>query len=576
MKSILQRLSRLSSYTVIVPIFMMLFAGVHLTGCKKDGRLFTHVDSVAAVPPQFHFFNAFTYDTALTLSVDGLPRENVKLNTFSKYYSTLTAFNPNAQQPSSKLIVTYNPRINSLFRSMATIAFKPNTSYMVFPVSQGYDVNNGTKASVVPSLVYYPEEVYHPGNGYSAVRFLNLMSGYNSSSITVTPNTGAGTNLTIPQARFDYVNDIKTPSETYSTTKGGNKVLAFNMSGYGYNNTGQYNIRFTFLPVPLEDGKSYSVIATGDMKNFLTPAPTIEPQPQFFIVEDGHPESLEELAISTVTFPGNSSTMAEVRLVHGAYNLPNIIFDPTVPGSQGVYTGINVQLNQATLAAQRWPIVYPSTSPEEDTTGVYDWNPPSMAANARFPFPVQISPGSYKASTLAARTFSPTYNVFNYDFQENLSYTICLVPRNDSKTQCNSFVMQNDRTPDPAFFKLRVINLMGGLAAFDLHTGSPSGPVIAAGVPFGQATDYQQINPTLVTQDLYITDAGKTTLPFQTAAMKLPFKGGNSGTIYVMGLLPGTRYTGEPKPIKPFVHFISDAYATSSSYTNNTTLYYKY
>ena len=48
-------------FTGTMLLLLWLTLGTVLTGCKKSDRLFTHVDSIAAVPSQFHFFNTFSY-----------------------------------------------------------------------------------------------------------------------------------------------------------------------------------------------------------------------------------------------------------------------------------------------------------------------------------------------------------------------------------------------------------------------------------------------------------------------------------------------------------------------------------
>src|ERR1700749_5179552 len=97
-----------------VILLLWLCSTMALTGCKKD-RLFTHVDSTAAVPSQFHFFNTYSYDKTLEFTVDGLPREAVPMYGFSQYYPSSSAFNLNSEQPNSRLININDPTVNTLY-----------------------------------------------------------------------------------------------------------------------------------------------------------------------------------------------------------------------------------------------------------------------------------------------------------------------------------------------------------------------------------------------------------------------------------------------------------------------------
>src|ERR1700744_1007182 len=122
-----------TGFVSILLLMLWLCSGMMaLTGCKKD-RLFTHVDSIAAVPSQFHFFNSFSYDKSLEFTVDGLPREAVQMFAFSQYYPSSSAFNLNSEQPNSKLININDPIVSTLYSnapSNNTFQFEPNSSYI--------------------------------------------------------------------------------------------------------------------------------------------------------------------------------------------------------------------------------------------------------------------------------------------------------------------------------------------------------------------------------------------------------------------------------------------------------------
>src|ERR1700744_1257958 len=129
-----------SSYRLLLLLTGGLLLGYTLmtVGCTKN-RQFTHVDSIPEVPSQFHFFNAFAYDSSLSLSVDGLLRQNVPKFALSSYYPSSSAFNLNAEQPNRKQTPTSDPTNPPQFAATSIFQFQPLTSYLVFPLYNQYD-----------------------------------------------------------------------------------------------------------------------------------------------------------------------------------------------------------------------------------------------------------------------------------------------------------------------------------------------------------------------------------------------------------------------------------------------------
>ena len=535
-------------------------------------RLFTHVDSTAAVPSQFHFFNTYSYDKSLEFTVDGLPREVVPMYGFSQYYPSSSAFNLNSEQPNSKLININDPTVSTLYAnapSNNTFQFEPNTSYIVLATYSAYDTLSSPLPNNVPQLTYFKEDIYHPIDGTTGVRFINtIASNYGSATsyLNMSPNEGAGTTTTLQSV---YTFGDQTAASTYATTQAGTKT--FSLIVYG-----SLEVQFNFLPVQLDNGKNYSFIAVGDIKNFLSGA---QPRPRLYLVQDGVPSSLKELTFSSITYPGNSSTLANVTLINNAYNITGLIsFGPSDAPTQ--YIGLDVHFNQTTVNVLRWPI--DPEDGDEDVGDVYSLlhgSGPLNIIKSRVRANNYLTPGAYQVNVSpGSGAFSPNYDVFDYNFQQGINYTVVLMPNNATSQKCTQFIAENDPLPNPTLFKLRVINLMGGTTQVDVHSGSPSGPVLFSGVSFGQTNDYLSFTPNLTAQSLYVTAAGSTTPLFQIGAKNTPlslqFTAGNSGTIYLMGLLPGTPYAGDPAYFGPYVIYNSDAYVNPNTVLPTSQLFY--
>ena len=545
-----------------------------LSSCQKE-RLFTHVDSIAPVPSQFHFFNSFPYDSVLTLSVDGLPRQNVKAGTISQYYSSSSAFNLNALQPNSKLLAAYDPMNNALFSTQAALQFKPQTSYLVFETISGtYDTTYYPKSKLAARLNYLPEDLHHPFDGSTNIRFINLANGTTQASLTMSPNVGTGTSLSLQDVQSTYSTPltIVNASDTYKSTQPGVKYFTLTLAGSGYSIS--YNAVFKYLPVQLDNSKVYTLIAVGDMKNYLA---GLEAQPKLYLMEDDNAASLQQLKLSSLTYPANATTTASVNVVDGAYNLPGVINYTDPLGNLTQFYNTSIYFNQQSTSVYRWPILHSLGGVAEDVGDASDLTPPSKLFG-RISGNITLQPNSYFMRVLYSGSFSPTITTYNYNFQQGLNYTVCLVPNQNSTTACGVLVLQNDNLPASTFFKLRVINLMGGVPAIDVHLNSASGPILAASVPFNQPNAYATLAPNFVAQNLYITAAGSTTPLFQTGTKNTPiqlvFKAGNSGTLYLMGLLPGGPYTGDGSAYSPFVYYNNDAYTNFNSVNSNQILFY--
>lgn len=547
-----------------------------LTGCKKD-RLFTHVDSTAAVPSQFHFFNSFSYDKSLEFTVDGLPRETVPMYGFSKYYPSSSAFNLNSAQPNSKLININDPAVNTLYANLPsnnTFQFQPNVSYIVLATYSSYDTVRAPEPTTVPTLTYYPEDIYHPFDGTTGVRLLNtISSSYGPEqelSLNMSPNVGSGTSAIIQPL---YLFGNPTAAATYQTTQAGTKNISLTISA-------STTVQLNFLPVQLNDGTNYSFITVGDINNFLA---GLQPRPRLFVVQDGVPSSLKELTLSSITYPNNATTQAQVTLINNAYNVPGLLLFGDPNGVYSEYTGLDVHFNQTTVNIDRWPVIPPAGGGPliediGDALSLLNGSGPSNILPARVKT-TSLTPGAYQVNvTPGSGAFSPNYNLFDYNFQQGTSYTVCLMPDNTTSQKCSQLILENDQSPNSNLFRLRIVNIMSGTTQVDIHTGSPAGPVIFSGLSYGQATTYVNFTPGTTAQNLYVTAAGSTAPLFQTGAKNTPlslaFKAGNSGTIYLMGLLPGTPYAGDPGSFGPYVMYNSDAYTNPNNVLPTSQLFY--
>lgn len=530
-----------------------------LTGCKKE-RLFTHLDSIPEIPSQFHFLNNFVYDSALALTIDGLYREQVSQLTFSKYYSTSSAFNQNTGQSSSKLININNPVIKSLFANTpdnSIFRFQPNTSYVVFAEFAGYDTTYNPKNTVVPRLICFPEDVYHPFPGTTGIRLFRCMPGYSSVNVSVAPNIGQGTATSLFPVYTG--NQPEKSAKTYETTQAGLKRITVSIST-------SPAIQLTYRPFMLHDGRNYSFFVVGDPQNFLNRK---EPRPRLLVAEDGNPASLQEPVLENLSYPG-SSGYSEVTVVNGAFNVSGYI-----PVGSAGFVGLDARFNENTVNVIRWPVY----NGMEDVNLVESFPMGGTYQMTRRVAGTVFQPGNYAVSVAPGSGFSPVYDQFNYDFQKDMSYSVCLLPDVQSAGKTGHLVLEDDKSPDPNQFKVRFVNMLGGAREVDIHLNSSSGPVIASSVPYGGATEYISLQPNPASQKLYVTAAGSTAPLFQLGTydqpILTPFRGGNSGTIFLMGLLAGTPYGGDPGYFKPYVYYKSDAFNNSQSALPNTQLYYQ-
>jgi hypothetical protein len=579
---------RLYYFSIPMALLWLCSNMLALTGCKKD-RLFSHVDSIAAVPSQFHFLNTYSYDNALEFSVDGLPREAVKQYAFSNYYPSSSAFNLNSQQPNSKLINVYDPANSALFANLPnnnTFQFKPNTSYVVFVTNSSYDTVSSPLKVNVPTINYYPEDIYHPFDGTTGIRAFSCLAGSygpDDIQISISPNVGAGTTALLNSNSGLIYTPVQptTAAASYISTQGGVKKVSLLInpgSGYGYTSTPATLL--TFLPVQLDNSKNYSFFAVGDMKNFSA---GLQPRPRLFMVQDGVPSSLKELTLSTLSYPGNLTTTSQVTVVNDAYNINGLITvgDPNATYYQ--YPGLDVQLNQTRVNVSRWPIISPdgggpNIEDINDAISIFKGSGPQNILPNRVVTYQNLTPGAYSVNVVPGHAFSPVFDQFTYNFQQGTAYTVCLLPNNTTSQKCSQMILQNDQSPAVNVFRLRFINIMGGTIQLDIHTGSPSGPVIASAITYGQQNDYINFTPSLIAQNLYVTTAGSNTALFQIGAknnpLSIPFTGGNSGTIYLMGLLPGTPYSGDSGAFGPYVYYNQDAYINANTAIPNTQLFY--
>jgi hypothetical protein len=522
------------------------------TGCQK-ARLFSHVDTLLGPPSQFHFFNAFCYDSSLNFSVDGKLREKIPFGRFSAYYPTASAFNQDPTQPNGKFITISDPQNLSEFMGFNTIQFTPSVSYLVLPSFSDYDTLNLPLNTIAPTLVYYPEDVETPFDGTARVRVMDLMAGNNySNSLSMTPNAGAGTTLKLQDL---YLPSLPAnPTSSYTGTQPGLKAISITL---------QYNsitAKLTYLPAML-DNKNYTFFIIGDFKNFLA---GLQPRPRLLLSADGDPNSLKELTLSSLSYPGNLGATAQVTVVNGAYNIPGLqISGNPNSGNLVEYKGLDLNFGQSAINVDRWPIM---SNGVEDQEGVGDIDPASMSnPYVRMNIGYNIAPGTYRTNVVPGNGYTPIFDQFDMNLEAGISYSVCLLPQQNNALHCSTLIMENDNAPNVSQFRLRVINLLGGSTQIDVHNDSPAGSLLTSGVPYAQQTDYINLPPAIQPHNLYVTAAGSTMPLFQLDSLNnlrpisMPFTGGNSGTLYIMGLLPGTPYSGDPGFFGPYVLFVSDA-----------------
>ena len=564
MKRINHTIRQLLGLGIGIALLIGTLGGV--TSCKK-ARLFTTIDTLQGTPGQFHFFNSFTYDTALDFTVDGLLRETVPVCAFSAYYPSFSAFNEDPTQPNSKLIAINDPVIQTEFYNFNTFQFAPATSYLVLPIYNSYDTIYSPEKNNIPALTYYLEDIDHPYDGTCRVRFINAIASQPSlDAFTISPATGAGTTVDLPGTQ--PAGAYSTIANNYTSIEPGVKNVSFTL------NNGSVTAKFTFLPATLNNSQNYTFIATGDLGNYLN---GIQPRPRLWLYPDGDPAHMQELTLSSLSFPGNASTVAQVTVIDDAYNLPGVLtFGGGLTPVQ--YHGVSVAFNTSTVMVSRWPVRFGGTSWSEDVGDIFD---PGYPGNEPQLFNFRMATttlpaNAYSVQVLPNGGYSPIYDRFSYNFEQGLGYTVCLLPDNTSDQDCGVAVFQNDNAPANNLFKLRVINLLNGSTQIDVHEDSVTGPLLATAAPYGQQTDYLSMAPDTKQHQLFITAAGTTTPLFQDAATNpilLSFNGGNSGTVFVMGALPGTPMS-TTDPFGPYVIYHSDASVNPYAALASQQLYY--
>jgi hypothetical protein len=574
------------SYTFLLLLTGSLLLGYALMtgGCAKS-RQFTHVDSIPEVPAQFHFFNAFAYDSSLSLSVDGLLRQNVPKFALSSYYPSSSAFNLNAEQPNSKQIMISDPTNTSEFATTSTFQFQPLTSYLVFPLYNQYDTILAPKNTTVPYMFYYPEDINTPLDGTARVRFFTLMAENSGSgqqlAMTISPNAGAGTTLSLPPiytgTQQQPVSQPVNAAVTYTGTQPGQKfiTLSFGAAKQQYGNS--INLKVSYLATQL-DNANYTFLSVGDPKNYLN---GLEPLPQLYMMKDGDSTSVHALTVSSITYPGNNSSTANVRVINTAYNVPGLLSLPQPNSNNFIYyQNLQVALNNYTAQVIRWEIINDPPMEGQIINGQPGPPYPNYLSQRIASFQ-SIQPGIYSLTFTPNGTFGPVYDVITYTFQQGISYSAILVPSDTTAKHCGNLLLQDDNAPNPNNFRLRVINVMGGAPGFDIHVGSPTGPLLVSNVPFGQATDYINLPPNSTSQNLYVTAVGSSDLLFPQGGAdmitSMPYTAGNSATIYLEGLVPGTPYSGDPLFSYPYILYVTDAYIDPNAQYNNgqpTSIFY--
>ena len=563
MKRIHHTIQQFIAFGLGVALLFGSLSGV--TSCQK-ARLFVNNDTLQGTPGQFHFFNCYTYDSVLNFTVDGLLRGKVPLYGFSDYYPSFSAFNQDPTQPNSKLLAINDPLVQTEFYNFNTFQFAPATSYLVIPNYSSYDTVRSLKKINIPTLTYFLEDIDHPYDGTCRVRYINaIASTPGISGVTLTPATGAGTSINLSQPSSGTG---ATVANSYTSVGPGEKKLSISLVN------GSIYARMDFLPITFNSSQNYSIIMTGDLTNYLN---GLEARPRVFLYPDGDPAHTQELTLSSLTFPGNATTTAQVTVVDDAYNLPGVItFGGGITPVQ--YHGVNLVFNASTVMVNRWPVRFQGTSWHEDIGDGLDQSYPLDEPDL-FKFrmnSVTLPANAYSVQILPNGGFSPIYNRFSYNFEQSLTYTVCLLPDLTSDQQCGVTVFQNDNSPSQNLFKLRVINLLNGSSLVDVHEDSATGPLLATGATYGQQSGYVNLPGDTKQHQLFFTRAGTTDLLFQdntTRPILLSFNGGNSGTVFLMGAQKGTP-AATTESFGPYVMYHEDASLDLYSNLTSQQLYY--
>jgi len=542
---------------ILFRLVLLCLVGLALVpaGCKKS-RLFTRVDSIANVPPQFHFFNSFSYDSTLNFSVDGLVREMVPYLSFSKYYPFSNTVNQGTSDQSVKLLYISDPLVSSLYSDTLSIQFIPNTSYDVFVQYTPYDLypkppaKPTFKTLTKPHLVFIPEEIYHPYAGTTRFRLIN-MAGVNAT-MTVNPDQGSGTSRTLSATiPAKVVSGALNGASPYVLSQPGQKAVTLTLN----------KISLKFFPASFGDSRSYSFIAVGDIKNYQL---GLEPLVRLFQVEEGHPETLTELKLQQLAFSSAADNKAAVRIEDGAFNIPGVLGD-------GAYGGTSVRFNNVFFITtpnssnrlNYWKVDNPVAAWIENTgvrnevmVGGKKVNLLNYHAGN-----YSVDPGPTLISLQPDVLTQPLYGQVNYNLEAGKSYTLFMKPVPGSTTACSPGFVENDVSPSPSTFKFRVINMMPDVASADLHSGSVTGPVVMSNIQYGVPSDYIVLPAASGSQEFYLTPAGGSTNlfdqeddPFFQRPIRLQVNGGNTGTLFMMGTL-------DPNSINlPIVEYRRDSY----------------
>ncbi len=426
-----------------------------------------------------------------------------------------------------------------------------------------------------------PEDINTPLDGTARVRFFALMANDNQYTMTMTPNAGAGTTLNMQSI---YLGDQQQPvaqpvnaAVTYTGTQPGQKfiTLTFGASKQQYGNT--INLKVSYLATQLANA-NYTFIAVGDPKNYLN---GLEPLPQLYMMQDGDSSSLKALSVSSITYPGNNSSTANVRVINTAYNIPGLLSIPQPNSNNFIYyQNLQVALNNYTAQVIRWEIINDPPQEGQIINGTPGAVYPDYLSQRIASFQ-SIQPGIYSLTFTPNGTFAPVYDAITYTFQQGVSYSAILVPSDTTAQHCGNLLLQDDNAPNPNNFRLRVINVMGGAPGLDIHVGSPTGPLLVSNVPFGQATDYINLPANSANQNLYVTAVGSGNLLFPQGGVdmitSIPYTAGNSATIYLEGLIQGTPYSGDPLFSYPYILYVTDAYIDPNAQYNNgqpTSIFY--
>src|SRR5262249_31383779 len=159
-------------------------------------------------------------------------------------------------------------------------------------------------------------------------------------------------------------------------------------------------------------------------------------------MEDGVPATLHELTLSNLNYLNSVGTT--VTIVNGVYNVP-------APGDQGPNNniGFDVRFNQVKTNVIRWPkkLVGGGRSKCIGTyLAQFDSTSAVGSLKGRIGTATLTDLGTTQVTVSPGNAFSPLFQQFNYSFEQNINYSLCLLPNNGSTNTMDHMVLENDQS----------------------------------------------------------------------------------------------------------------------------------